>query len=205
MRCDRGCGILLYSSVETMRIPALLSVLSFLAPMLQSGSVLSNEAVGEAITLGLRGSKFTPVSCRAGMGRAGFHVEVMGPRNRIQLAALAARQRYLGFALADVTDEMRAVTLSISAMPLREIAMPGATHVVLKSQPPRRQSPIVLQPLSYRLHPTGWGNRKSAGISAIFDLGAFEAIPHKDVDVVTITDSGEARCKMSEGMRRRIA
>ena len=173
--------------------------------MIQSPPVLPSDAVEEAITLGLRGSKFTPVSCRASVGRgAGFYVEAMGPQNRIQAAALEAKHKYLGFTLSNVTDGMRAMTLSISAMPLREIAMPGATHVVLKSKPPTGQLPIVLQPLNQQIHPTGWGNRKSAGISATFDLALFKSIPHKDIDVVAVTDGGEARCKISEGMRRRI-
>ena len=166
----------------------------------QAPPVLSSQAVGEAIALGLKGSRFTPVECRA----ARFGVQVMGPMNRIQAAALEAKRKYLGFTPADVTDGMRAMTLTVSAMPLREISMPGATHLVIRSKPPSGQAPIVLQPLSHRIHPTGWGNRKSAGISATFDLVAFQAISHKDADVVVITSGGEARCRVSEGKRKRI-
>jgi len=185
-----------------MRLPVCLYLLAMGLPTIQSPTplALSSQAVSEAITLGLRGSNFTPVECRA----AGFRVQAMGPMNRIRAAAFEARQKYLGFTPADVTDRMRAMTLSVSAMPLREIAMPGATHMVLKSKPPSGQLPIVLQPLSYQIHQTGWGNRKSAGISATFDLAAFKVTPHKDIDVVTVTKGGEARCKFSEGMRRRI-
>src|SRR6185369_12550148 len=142
-----------------MKVLVVLSVLSLGATMTQSqpGTAVPSDAVAEAIALGLRGSKFTPVSCRAFVSHgAGFAVEAMGPKNRIQSAALEARHKYLGFTPANVTDPMRAATLSISAMPLQEIAMPGATHIVLKSKPPTGQVPIVLQPLSYQIRPTGW-------------------------------------------------
>jgi hypothetical protein len=190
-----------------MRLLALLSVLSIGWPLAQStpGQVLSNDGVATAITLGLRGSKLKPASCKAMLGHGGgFYVEAMGPMNRIQAAALEARSKYLGFTPANVSDSMRAMTLSVTAMPLAEIAMPGATHMVIKSKPPSGEPPLVLQPISYQVHPTGWGNRKSAGISAIFDLTAFKATPSKDVDVVTITAGGEARCKLSASVREKI-
>jgi hypothetical protein len=190
-----------------MRFFALLYMLAAGMPMIQvpPAPTLSSEAVGEAITLGLNGSKFTPVGCGASGGHgAGFQIEAMGPMNRIQAAALEARHKYLGFTPADVSDGMRASTLSVSAMPRQEIAMPGATHIVLKTRPRPGQVPIVLQPLSYQIHPTGWGNRKSAGIFATFDLASFKAILHEEIEVVTVTSGGEARCTLSEGMRRRI-
>jgi hypothetical protein len=190
-----------------MRLLVLLSILAVGLPVVQfvPRGALSDVGVGTAITLGLRGSKFKPVSCRAMVAHgAGFYVEAMGPTNRIRLAALEARRKYLGFTPANVSDSMRAMTLSVTAMPLEEIAMPVATHMVLNSKPPSGQLPLVLQPLSYQILPTGWGNRKSAGISAIFDLAAFNAIPHIEIDVVTITAGGEARCKLSAGMRKQI-
>lgn len=76
--------------------------------------------------------------------------------------------------------------------------------MVLKTRPASGQLAFALQPLAYEIHPTSWGNRKSAGIWATFDLAAVTALPTRDIDVVTITAAGEARCKLSASTREHI-
>ncbi len=102
------------------------------------------------------------------------------------------------------------------------------SDVVLRSKPPWSERPIVLQPVGPIVYdresapghrvvygdPGGDARRKNlaaslpfpgSDITASFDLAAFKAIPHRDVEVVIfMTDAGEHRCKISDKERRAI-
>lgn len=102
------------------------------------------------------------------------------------------------------------------------------TDVVLRSKPSGSERPIVLQPvgpIAYNRENApgfrvvsrengGEARRKDLATSlpfpgsdmtASFDLAAFRAIPHRDVEVVIfMTDAGEHRCTISDKERRAI-
>ena len=55
------------------------------------------------------------------------------------------------------------------------------------------------------LHKTCGAPFSRADMAASFDLEAFKAIPHRDVEVVIfVTDAGERRCKVTEKERRAL-
>ena len=101
------------------------------------------------------------------------------------------------------------------------------TDVVLKSKPSGSDEPILLRPTGpilydrknapgYRSVVRGsangyladgprYGPFPGSDMIASFDLAAFKAIPHRDVEVVIfMTDTGERRCKISEKERRAL-
>lgn len=104
--------------------------------------------------------------------------------------------------------------------------MPGGrdyrTSFVIKSKAPRSEEPIVLEPVG----PITYDSTHSASrrvvlgggsvpgnvpplpgsdMAASFDLAAFKAIPHKDIDVVVfMTDTGEHKCKINENERKAL-
>jgi len=114
--------------------------------------------------------------------------------------------------LPDTVSEERRRSLSTMGYSYR-------TDVVLRSRPPRSEAPVVLRPVGRTADAREAGGRAwtypsgtprtgppSAGDwTASFDLAAFRAIPHRDIDVVIfMTDAGEHRCKISEEDRRHI-
>jgi hypothetical protein len=95
------------------------------------------------------------------------------------------------------------------------------TSFVIKSKPPGFEKAIVLEPLG----PITSNNDKTSGhrvvlggplpsgappipgsdLAAKFDLVAFKAIPHKDVEVVVFTiDGGEQKCRIKENERKAL-
>ena len=104
--------------------------------------------------------------------------------------------------------------------------MPGGfdyrTSLVIKSKAPRSEEPIVLEPVGPITYDTthstsrrvvlGGGSAPGSvppppgsDMAASFDLAAFKAIPHKDVDVVAfMTDAGEHKCKINENERKAL-
>lgn len=113
--------------------------------------------------------------------------------------------------------------------PTTEYVTPGTNFryeadFVIKSRPSGSDSPIVLKPVSPVLYDTketsgyraittsdGGPPRRSlppfpgSDMTASFDLAAFKAIPHRDVEVVVfMTDTGEHKCKISEKERQAI-
>lgn len=94
------------------------------------------------------------------------------------------------------------------------------TDVIIRSRPAGKSEPILLKPM-WPLVDNGEAGasgawtpasgrpllRPSPGsdLSASFDLAAFRAMPHGDVDVVIFTsDAGERQCKVSEKDRQAI-
>lgn len=185
----------------------------------QTGT-LSPADIDAAIKAGPASKLLLGSSCLAipafsdfGPKQGGFNAIALGPFGRIMRAARDAKTKYLPFAATDVTDDMKAPTLLVEVTPRApsgNTITAIATHLVLKSKPPKNEQPIVLQPLSIHLDPTSWNNTKSGahidgqGVTATFDLAAFKAIPHEEVDIVVITPSGERRCKIGADDKRGI-
>jgi hypothetical protein len=113
--------------------------------------------------------------------------------------------------------------------PVSEYVTPGIprgldyrTSFVLKSKPPRSEQAIVLEPLgpitydsdesfSHRVArdggpvPANLPPLPGSNMAASFDFAAFQAIPHKDVEIVVfMTDTGEQKCKISENERKAL-
>ena len=116
--------------------------------------------------------------------------------------------------------------------PTTEYVTPGTskpldyrTDFVLRSKPSGSDKPIVLKPVEPVIFDVqnAPGNRvawKEGGgqprdtrtvafpgsdMIASFDLAAFKAIPHRDIEVVVfMTDTGEHRCKISENERKAL-
>lgn len=99
------------------------------------------------------------------------------------------------------------------------------TEFYIKSRAPRSEQPIILQPLgsitydysnatSYRTtFVNGTASRDmtsrialpGSDMAASFDLAAFKAIPHKEVEIyVFMTDTGGHGCKISESERKAL-
>ena len=104
--------------------------------------------------------------------------------------------------------------------------MPGGlvykTNFVIRSRPSGSEQTIVITPLgpitynsdqsfSRRVAvdggpiPANLPPLPGSDMAASFDLAAFKAIPHKDVEVVVfMTDTGEQKCKISENERKAL-
>ncbi len=87
------------------------------------------------------------------------------------------------------------------------------TEMVIRSKPSGSEPPVVLRPIGPVMHSRGKSSNGPAvsgpmartDMAALFDLDAFKAIPHRDVEVVVFaTDAGDRRCKISEKDRRAL-
>lgn len=187
---------------------------------------LSPEDIAAAIEQG-RAGKTLHKKCSA-RGENGVDIVAEGPIGRIMRAARDAKRKNQEFTAADVTPAMAGAWLTVTAArsplnePVREYVTPGMpggldyrTSLVIKSKAPRSEEPIVLQPLGPITYnsdnsssrrvvlsgpvPAGAPPLAGTDMAASFDLAAFKAIPHKDVEIVVfMTDTGEHTCKISE-------
>jgi VWFA-related protein len=145
-----------------------------------------------------------------------------GPIGRIMRAAREANDRRLPFFPAQVSADLRAPLLRVTASltqpqpadgqiaaaagrPTNLTAMAPITVVRLRSRGP---SPTVLRPVS--LAPGFATGRPPSGMVAVgtlvawFDLASFQALPGSDVEVVVSSANGERRCALSARDRRTI-
>lgn len=213
----------------------ILAVALTLGAMLIGGNAqgLSPEEIAAAIEQGTAG-KTLQKKCSA-RGDNGMDIVAMGPIGRIMAAARDAKRKGQTFTTDDVTPTMAGSWLTVTAVrdrtlekPVEEYHTPGMpggfdyrTSFVIKSKAPRSEEPIVLEPIG----PITYDTRNSASrrvvlggpapanvpplpgsdMAASFDLAAFMAIPHKDVDVVVfMTDTGEHKCKINEAERKTL-
>lgn len=194
---------------------------------------LSSEEIAAAIEQGSAG-KTLQKKCSA-RGDNGMDIVAMGPIGRIMAAARDARRKDQTFTAADVTPTMAGSWLTVTAVRDRTLEKPVEYHTpgmlegfdyrtsfAIKSKAPKSEEPIVLEPIG----PITYDSKNSASrrvvigggpvpgnvpplpgsdMAASFDLAAFKAIPHKDVDVVVfMTDTGEHKCKINEAERKAL-
>jgi hypothetical protein len=188
-----------------------------------------DEKIGEIIE---RVSKARPpiVECYAGATfmdmsdtNGGFTVVVEGPVGRIGRAAAEAKKMYKPFTITDVTDEMAADIITVTATPSAPTFGPThlafskidngnpqwhnaplGKHAVIKTKPKKGETPMILQPMDVTLVPTSWSNAMGGtfagqGVLALFDVAAFRALPPGDLDIAIISDiEAERRCKIGK-------
>jgi hypothetical protein len=198
-----------------------------------AGQGLSPQDIREAIEQGKAG-KTLQKRCSA-RGDNGVDVIAEGPIGRIMRAAREAKRKNREFTAADVTPAMTGAWLTVTATRAAFLSnqtseyvtpgMPGSvdyrTELVIKSKPSGSEQAIVLNPLgpiSYNSDRTSSRRVLVSGpipptlpplpgsdMAASFDLPAFKAIPHKDVDIVVfMTDIGEHKCKIKEDERKAL-
>ena len=211
-------------------IAATIVIASLAAGAAQS---LSREAISSAIEQG-RAGKVLQKKCGA-KGENGIDVVVEGPVGRVMRAARDARREHRQFGIDDVTGPMKAPYLTVIArrdsMTTRvTVPTPGIpssmappeppailrrnstyrTTVVLRSTSSDAAEPAILEPVIpiAGLLDDGRGGRTAFGVFAItatFDLAGFNAMPHRDIDVVLyIGDTGEQHCTISDKDRQTI-
>jgi hypothetical protein len=209
----------------------LLIVAATLAGLLAgaTGQGLSAEDITAAIEQGRAGSQLQK-KCSA-RGESGLDIVAEGPMGRIMRAARDAERRNKPFTAADVTPAMAApwLTVTVARNPLHNPApeyvtpgMPGGykyeTSLVIRSRARKGEEAIVLEPRAPITYDTDNSSSRrivlkgppprnlpplaGADMAASFDLAAFTAIPHEDVEVVAfMTDTGEHKCKISQKER----
>lgn len=135
----------------------ILMMLVALAGPAAAAQELTDDQIKEAITLGTAGKSVTS-DCYAKSGflditemNGGFTAYVEGPYGRIMRLAREAKKKYLPFGLDTVTPDMRAGVVTVTATPEGPSLgsgewhrTPPASHLVLKTKPPKGQEPIVL-------------------------------------------------------------
>jgi hypothetical protein len=193
----------------------------------------SPAEIDEAIKAGLAG-KSAQKTCSA-TGDNGFDFLVEGPIGRVMRAAREAKRQNREFTAENVTMAMTTSVVTVAATrdrtlntQTREYVTPGTNFryeadLVIKSKPSGSDPPVILKPLGPILYNTKEtsGHRAvltndgtqprtlppfpGSDMTASFDLAAFKAIPHRDVEVVVfMTDTGEHKCRISEKERQAI-
>ena len=190
------------------------------------------EEIAAAIEQG-RAGKTLQKKCHA-RGDNGMDIVAEGPIGRIMRAARDAKKKNKEFTGADVTQTMAGAWVTVTAtrdeMLLKEDGAnvtpntPGnsryITELVIKSKPSGSEKAIVLYPLgriTYSIdksqhHYIATGGPIPAtmalpgsSMEASFDLAAFKAIPHKDVEIYAfMTDTGGHGCKISANERQAL-
>ena len=193
---------------------------------------LSAGEIAAAIEQG-RAGKTLQKRCSAS-GTNGVDIVAQGPVGRIMRAAREAKRKNKDFTVADVTTEMAAPWLTVTATrtslhePVTEYVTPGMpgglvyrSSFVIKSKPPKGADAMVLEPVgsitynsdrssNYRVVlagplPAHVPPLAGSDMEASFDFAAFKAIPHRDVEVVVfMTDTGEQKCRISENERQAL-
>ena len=168
-------------------------------------------------------------------GDNGMDIVAEGPIGRIMRAARDAKRKNIEFTETQVSPTMAGAWLTVTARrdprlhkQVSEYVTPGMpgglkyqTSLIIRSNPPRSEKPIVLDPLG----PIAYDGERSfsrriviggpapanlpplpgSDMAAAFDLAAFRAIPHKDVNIVVfMTDTGELKCRIKEDERKAL-
>ncbi|MGE3703969.1 MAG: hypothetical protein AB7I13_01765 [Vicinamibacterales bacterium] len=120
-----------------------------------------------------------------------------------------AKKKYQPFTIEDVGDDLLTPTLFVVASPNAPHFTSGswhrtmpADHLVLKRKGAKGDNPAdVLQPTKLETFPESWSNAMGGkwdgqGVTAMFDMAAFKAMPGDEIDIVVITSAGERRCKI---------
>jgi hypothetical protein len=208
----------------------LLSAALMLLPLSVSAQAMSDADITAAITAG-KTNKFSALVsvCGAGMGfgeslaagatgglqRTGsFTVYVSLNAGRIALLSAQAHRLHKPFSIADVPDTLKgAPAIYVAVEPDNpshtqtriSVASP-IEHVVLKA---KKDETAVIQPVTFETEAVSWQNLMGAEVVAnralvTFDLGDMMELPAGDIDVVTVTQHGERRCKVSAKDRTRL-
>lgn len=178
-----------------------------------SAQSLTPMEISSAIAQGMKDKKASAsVNVAKGYAQTGVYtVDLDGPFARIVDAAAAAAQKYLPFTTSDVTEEMRAETMLLTAYPPTPVfsfnswsIAPLAEHVVLQA---KGKSGPIIQPIKLEPFPVSWSNAvggqfEGQGLSATFDL---KSLPPGPFDVVLVFSNGkEHRYTLKDGERKRI-
>lgn len=169
-------------------------------------------------------------SCFAGGGamnmtvtNRGFYVAVEGPVGRVASAMNEAKKMYKPFTVEQITDEMAAPSITVTAVPDKPFfgpthlsftqyddgspawhLAPLAKHIVLKTRPKKGQAVAVLQPSDVSEVPVSWSNAMGGsfsgqGVVARFELDALRAFTVDDIDVAIVSDIDDERaCKVGK-------
>jgi len=180
---------------------------------------LKDEAVGAAVKEGLAGH-IVQASCSAtGVFPGKRHeqdvpvqIVATGPAGRIMWAANESKQRRLAFDERQVTPDMRAPVLTLTAdliVPPVPVTPPQATVRSLLPPLPaplasvrfrgRAPTQIELPPLGYRTPPAPPAGqvRRTRQLIATFDMAAFKALPGAEIEVLVTSAAGERRCSFA--------
>jgi VWFA-related protein len=132
-------------------------------------------------------------------------VAASGPIGRIRSAAADARERRFAFDARQVTPDMRAPAVLLTAtvtVPPLPVTPPQA---IVRSLPPPPPAPLTSMrvrgraPTEIELQPTGYRATRPRVLAAAFDLAAFKALPGSEVEVVITSAAGERRCRFAVG------
>lgn len=204
---------------KTLRAAAILVILlgTFVTSPVHAQAIPSDEQIDRAIKCGMRQLKCAvPILYSPGMGSLGSMgmnmtdtiVIIMGPLGRVYQAANSAKEKFLPFTRADVTEDMLQPTLTISARcgGTNMAVNPSVTHIVIMAKGAKDDAAAV-QPTSMDPWDTEVGNLLGAkmtreGKRATFSLaslppGAF------DIIIVGVT-SGNDKSKVNEKDRARL-
>lgn len=193
-------------------------VACFAAP---AAAQYSDAQLQEAIKIGQTGkSRRLVSSCVAtsafmdlSQWNGSYDVAILNGLGRVASLAEEAKQKYLGFPLSNVDDELRTPAIYLIAAPHKPKFTSGkwhltapSSHAVLKSKDNEDQ---VLQPEKFTTSPVSWSNAFGAEfqgtqVVAQFSFDGFGAFPKGDVDIVLITDAGERRCKVGQKDRQML-
>lgn len=169
--------------------------------------------VSECLATAGFGEKFSAQS-KGGFSPTGsFDVTVSSSVGRIAYLAAQAKRLYKTFALADVPEALKTPSVFVSVEPNAPMGNPGGKGsrmaalietVVLKGK-----ADAVVQPASVELEPVSWPSTEGGKVEANravarFDFGAFGKLPPGEFDVITITVSGERKCKVGAKDRDRL-
>jgi hypothetical protein len=156
----------------------LIVALTLAAWMINSIQGLSSEDIAAAIEQGVAG-KTLQKKCSA-MGDNGVDIVAMGPIGRIMSAAREAKRKGIAFTAADVTPQMAAPVLAVTAVRDRILEKPGElprmpgtsggyidyrTSFVIRSKAAKSEEPIVLEPVG----PISYNNEKSPNRRVVVD------------------------------------
>jgi hypothetical protein len=170
---------------------------------------LSPREVSEAI--GRARKATTPPVCLGRNVAGDFLVCIQGPEQRIEAAAVLAKQTHRRFRAEDVPDDMKARTWFVVVRPIqpglvdgRPVRTPEAESLrVLPRQP--QATPITL--LNVTRVPYSWDNAvgvtlRSQGLTALLDP---TMLPPGSLEFVVTTEGGpERRYVLSESNRAQI-
>jgi hypothetical protein len=145
----------------------------------------------------------------------GFSIYVTGPAGRLWDAAQDAKSKYMTFTRAQVTADMIAKALVVTAYPdapkLESGSgwhyAPPATHVVIRIA--GKNGPVI-QPRFVQTTPTSWSNAiggqfQGQGVTGIFASDDFTFTPAGgDLEVIVIAGQGERTCKFDQKARATI-
>jgi VWFA-related protein len=180
---------------------------------------LKDEAVNAAIRDGFEG-RTSQASCTATGAFPSKRYEqdvpvqvvATGPAGRIMRTANDVHQRRLSFDDRQVTPDMKAAVLVVTADLIVPPVPPMAPNAIVRSLSPPMPAPLAsmrlrgraptqieLQPALYRTGPPQPPGqvRQTRQLIATFDMGAFKALPGSEVEVLVASPAGERRCSFA--------